>query len=171
MNIVCVSGGSYKSFYINHFIKMKKCDLLIFNFDIIYDYIVKDELLKDAIVTKELLMLSNKLKTIVVAGVYVINNMCKRKSLLICNGDQIEICSMTSGAKIFIGKKCFIIGDDKTKYGKENKIILTKKSLFINTFNCAKNKIYIFCHAYGTKYVVNKKLKRKFNKYSKIILK
>ncbi len=171
MNIVCVSGGSYKSFYLNHFIKMKKCDLLIFNFDIIYDYVVKDELLKDAVVTKELLMLSKKLNSVVVAGVYVVNKEGKKKRIIVCNGDKIEICSIVFGAKIFICNKSFIIGDEKTKYFKENKIILSKKSVYVNLFNCAKNKIYIFCHARGASLVVNKKIKRKFNKYSKFILK
>ena len=37
MKIVCVSGGSYKSFYLNYYVNLKSCDLLIFNYGIIYD--------------------------------------------------------------------------------------------------------------------------------------
>ena len=50
MKIVCVSGGTYKSFYLNYCIKLRQCDLLLFNFGIIYDYVVSEELLKNAIV-------------------------------------------------------------------------------------------------------------------------
>ena len=171
MKIVCVSGGSYKSFYINHFVKMKKCDLLVFNFNIIYDYVVEDELLKGAIVTKELMMLSKRLKTVVVAGVYCVTNEGRKKSLITCNGDKIEICSIEYGAKIFVSNNCFVVGDRTTKFLQNNKIILSEKDIYANLLNCSKNKIYIFCHSRGVSLIVNKKIKRKFNKCSKFILK
>ena len=53
MKIVCVVGGSYKSFYINHFRNIQSCDLLVFNFGILYDYDMKEELLGSAVVTYE----------------------------------------------------------------------------------------------------------------------
>ena len=60
MKIVCVAGGSYKSFYLNYVTKLKKCDLLIFNFGILYDYDIHDELMGKGVVTKELMNLSNR---------------------------------------------------------------------------------------------------------------
>ena len=73
MKIVCACGGSYKSFYLNYFINLKSCDLLIFNFGIIYDYNLENETRGDRIVNKELSMLSKKLNATIVAGVNIID--------------------------------------------------------------------------------------------------
>ncbi|MBE5741681.1 MAG: hypothetical protein E7351_04065 [Clostridiales bacterium] len=171
MKIVCVAGGSYKSFYINCCLRLRKCDLLIFNFDIIYDYVIKDEILGNGVVTKEILLLADRLKCTVLAGVNVIRGNKKSKAILSCDGEKICIHSISSGAKIFIKGKNFVVGDRTTNYGKLNKIILTDRRVYPNVSSCSRCKIYIFCDKFGVDYINNKKLIRNFNKHSKIILK
>ena len=171
MRIVCVAGGSYKSFYINCFLKLKKCNLLIFNYGIIYNYNTKAELLGDALVTKELMSLAKALRCLVVAGVFVENFNKKTKSIIVCNGDKIQIENAKQGAKIMVGNKSFIVGDELTDYKKQNKIILCNKRIEPNLTHCSKRKIYVFCDKFGVSIVQNKKKTRKFYKYSKFILK
>lgn len=105
MKIVCVSGGSYKSFYLNHFASLKRCDLLVFNFGIIYDYVVKDELLDYGVVTKELMHLSNALGAVVVAGVNVVRNGGKTRALIVCDGDKVYLSNLKTGVKICLDKR------------------------------------------------------------------
>lgn len=170
MRIVCVAGGSYKSFYLNYFSKLSRCDLLIFNYGIIYDYNTFNELMGDAIVTKELMNLSQALHCIVVAGVYVVGAQ-KVKSIIVCNGDKIQLDNAISGARIHLKNQTFIVGDEFTDYKKANKIILCNKRIEPNLTHCSKRKIYIFCDKFGVNFVQNQKMTRKFNKYSKFILK
>lgn len=171
MKVIFVAGGSYKSFYLNYFVKLKHCDVLIFNFNILYDYVLKDELLGNALVSKELKTISKKLKCKVVAGINAVylNNVCK--SILVCDGDRITVSSVKFGAKIFINKKAYIVGDEKTNYFYSNKIILSKNRIYPKIENCSKNKIYLFCDSYGVSLIENKNFSRKINKYSKIVLK
>ena len=171
MKIVCVAGGSYKSFYLNYFVKLYKCDLLVFNFGIIYDYDICDELTRQSIVTRELMMLSKKLRCIVVAGVNVVFKEKVDKSIIVCDGEKIHISKAKTGAKICIRKTCFIIGDENTEYKSNNKIILSSKRIYPNIEHCSKRKIYIFCDKFGVCLIEKGKLKRKFHKFSKIILK
>ncbi len=171
MKIICVAGGSYKSFYLNYFIKLNKCDLLVFNFGIIYDYDICQELLKQSIVTKELMSLSNKLKTIVVAGINVISKDKNTKAIIVCDGEKINIVDAKIGAKIFIKGKCFVVGAENTNYKNYNKIVLSKKRIYPILSHCSKRKIYLFCDNFGVCIIENGILKRKFNKFSKFILK
>ena len=105
MKIICVSGGNYKSFYINCATKQYQCDLLVFNSDIIYDYVVKDELLGDAIVTKELTALSKKMGCVVVAKVNVVLNKIVTKSLIVCDGEKLSVGPSKLGQKICVKEK------------------------------------------------------------------
>ena len=114
MKMVFVCGGSYKSFYLNFLKKMSKCDLLVFNFGIIYNYNIKEELLGEGIVSKELFMLSKTLGTVVVAGVYVEGRVL-RKSLIICDGEKLNIVPAFEGVKCFIGKTEVVVGDEKLR--------------------------------------------------------
>ena len=182
MKIVCVSGGSYKSFYLNHFAKIKRCDLLIFNFGIIYDYVVKDELLDYGIVTKELLSLSNSLKAVVVAGVNVVQNNKTTKSLIVSDGEKIYLSTLKLGVKVCLNddgsepwqenntniKKThnktakhaynnqFVVGCKTTDFGRCNKIVFTEQKIKPYTTHCNPNKIYIFCNKFGVNVVKNK---------------
>ncbi len=171
MRIVAVSGGSYKSFYINCFLKLKKCDLLIFNFGIIYNYVVEDELLKSAIVTKELLQLASKLNATVVAGVFVVSKKRRQKSIIVCDGDKIEIQPANKGVLVCLKKCQFFVGDESANCLRYNKIVLSGKRIRPKIEHCSPKKCYVFCDNYGTTFVQNGKFERKFNKYSKIILK
>lgn len=171
MKIVCVSGGNYKSFYLNYFIKLRQCDLLLFNFGIIYDYVVSEELLKNAIVTKELMFLSKKLNAMVVAGVFVNNNNERIKSIIVCDGDKIHLNNIKKGAKISFKNITFIVGDENTNYLHYNKIVFSKNKIIPNLNNCSKRKIYLFCDKSGVSLVQKGEFERKFNKYSKFILK
>lgn len=171
MKIVCVAGGSYKSFYINYAVKLRKCDLLIFNFGILYDYNIKEEVLGNAVLTNELLALSKKLNCTIVAGVFVVNNKERKKAIIVCDKDKIHLSSLKYGARIYVNNREFVAGDRNTNYLNFNKIVLTDKRLDLKLSNCSKRKLYIFCDKYGVNFVINKKMERKFCKYSKIILK
>lgn len=178
MKIVCVSGGSYKSFYLNHFAKIKNCNLLVFNFGIIYDYILKDELFDYGIVTREINLLAKKLNAIVVAGVNVVKSNQKSKSLIVGDGKNIYLSTIDLGVKVCLNnnlknkqsnsstKTNFVIGGVKTNYADCNKIVLTETPFNINVTHCSRKKIYIFCSQHGVNIVKNKKLSRNFYKVS-----
>lgn len=164
MKIVCVAGGSYKSFYLNFFCKLKKCNLLVFNYGIFYDYNVKDELVGNAVVTKEILFLARKLHCLVVAGIYKVFNNRKTKAIIFSNGDKFHLSNTKMGQEIHIKNNSFIVGDETTNYLNKNKIILSTKKITPKLSNCSSKKLYIFCDKFGTTFIQNKKLVRKFNK-------
>ena len=170
MKIVCVCGGSYKSFYLNYFINLKSCDLLIFNFGIIYDYNLENETYGEKIVSKELITLSKKLKATIVAGVNIIDRE-NHKGIVVCNFDKIKLFDACKGAKVLCKNKLFMIGSSNMQVRENNKIILSNKRIYPNLKHCGRNKILIFCDKFGVGVVQNQKLTRKFYKYSKIILK
>lgn len=171
MKIVCVAGGSYKSFYLNHLVKLHKADLLVFNFGIIYDYNQRDELLGHGVVTNELLMLARRLKSIVVAGIYLVRAGVRKKAIILSDGDKIHIFDTTTGAKVYIDNLAFMVGDENTNYNSFHKIVLSKNQIKPNIEHCSKRKILMFCDQFGVNLVQNGKFERIFNKYAKIILK
>ena len=171
MKIVYVAGGSYKSFYLNCFLKLSKLNLLIFNYDILYDYNYSKELLGNNIVTKELMMLSKTLNCVVVAGIYVIRGSEKTKSLILCNGDKLEISKAQTGIEYNYNNVKYIIGDEKTNYKNSCRIVISNKRIYPVKEHCSFNKNYLFCDKHGVTIIQNQNLTRKFNKYSKIILK
>lgn len=170
MKIICVLGGSYKSFYLNYLKSIKRCNLLVFNFGLIYNYNAKEELLGQAVVTKELMFLARKLHAIVVAGVMVEGENVT-KSIIVCDGEKLEIAKAEDGIKLFINKRTIVVGDEKLKAKGVDKIILSTKKIRPNLDKCSYIRNYIFCDNFGVSIVKNKKIIRKFNKYSKIILK
>lgn len=184
MKIVCVSGGSYKSFYLNYFSKIKHCDLLVFNFDIIYDYVLKDEMFDFGVVSRELNLLAKTLNAIVVAGVYVVKNGKKTKSLIVSDGKNIYLSTFELGVKICLRKQSqrlnklnnedafvnFVVGGAKTNYEDSNKIVLNDKPINVKVDHCSNKKIYIFCSNHGVDVVKGKKLTRNFYKVSVINL-
>jgi len=170
MKIICVLGGSYKSFYLNHLKSINRCDLLVFNFGLIYNYNVKDELLGQAIVTKELMSLARRLHCVVVAGVLVeAENLTK--AIILCDGEKVDITPAKAGLKLFTNKKEFVVGDENLKAKGCDKIVLSNKRIYPSGHNISCSRTYIFCDKFGVTIVKNKKIIRKFNKYSKIILK
>ncbi len=171
MKIICVTKTSYKSFYLNYLKHINKCSLLVFNFGIIYDYDVKRELMQSGLVTKELFSLAKSLKAVVIAGVYVVSGNVRKKSIIVCDGEKINIAFASTGAKLYLNKKVIVIGDEKIKTNKTDKIVLTSNRIYPNINHCSQNRTYIFCDDFGTTVVKNKKITRNFNKYSKIILK
>lgn len=173
MKIVCVAGGSYKSFYLNYFVKLKHCDLLIFNYGIIYDYILKDELFDYGIVTKELLNLAVKLKAVVVAGVNIISHGKATKSLIVCDGKKIYTSTLSLGVKICFeeakdgktnNKNQFVVGNNKTNFSRCHKIIFTENMAKPNPIHCSNKKLYIFINKHGVVAVNNKILTKRNNK-------
>ncbi len=166
MKIVCVCGGSYKSFYLNCFVKLKKCNLLLFNFGLFYDYVVGDELLKTGVVTKELLMLARQLNAYVVAGTYMVANGVRKKVVIVCDGDKVEIVEAQNGAVINLKGTLFCVGDEKVRCTKFNKIILSSNRIKPKLNHCIKQRTYIFMDDYGTTLVKNKNLTRKSQKIS-----
>jgi len=170
MKIICVLGGSYKSFYLNHLKSINRCDLLVFNFGLIYNYNVKSELFGDAVVTKELMNLSKALNAIVVAGVYVEGEKIK-KSVIMCDGEKIHIADACVGITLETDKTDFVVGDEKMTTKGVNKIVLSNKRIYPDVKHCADKRVYIFCDKFGVNVVKNKNLTRNFNKYFKMILK
>ena len=73
MRIVCVAGGSYKSFYLNNLYHLGKCDLLIFNYDIFYDIVNRLDI-KQSPTVNEIIQLATRLNCKVVAGVKIIKD-------------------------------------------------------------------------------------------------
>ena len=171
MKIIFVSGGSYKSFYLNHYLILKKCDLLVFNFGVIYDYVLKHENNGFGIVKPELTSIANRLNAKVVAGVNVIDNGQIKKSIIICDGKSIIIKPADIGAYLIVKNRRFAIGNEKCKAHANYKIILSKKRIYPIVSHCSLRKVYVFCDNFGLCLVQNGEIKRKFNKYSKIILK
>ncbi len=171
MKIFCVVGGSYKSFYVNHFFKISKCDLLIFNYGIIYDYDSCEEVMGNAIVTKELMALSQKLHCVVLAGIFKILNGAKVKSIILCDGDKIHLAEAKHGVHLHIKNYDFVVGDESINYSKYNKILLCSKRTYPIVAHCSSQKIYLFIDPFGVDFIENKKLTRKFSKLTKIILK
>ncbi|MBR6778900.1 MAG: hypothetical protein IKM43_01955 [Clostridia bacterium] len=167
MEIVYVAGGSYKSFYLNYFLRLNKCDLIIFNFGIFYD--LSDKIQENTHVFDEIKMISKKLSSIVVACVYKVKN--KQKRFIVCNADKICEKSTKKSLKYLLNQKIYEIGLQDTIFTNHNKILITKNNIYPNILSCSKHKIYMFCDKFGATVVQNKKLKRKFCKYSKFILK
>ena len=171
MKIVCVSGGSYKSFYLNHFLKIKRCDLLIFNFGIIYDYVLKNSNMDFEIVKKELINLSTKLKCVVVAGVNIVGKEKTKKSLIVASGNQICMPNLNLGVKVCLNAQngrnnAFVVGGRSTDFGTCNKIILLDQQIAVDVKHCSYKKIYIFLNKHGVTVVHNKRLKKHFYKVS-----
>lgn len=171
MKIIFVCGGSYKSFYLNHYLKLNRCDLLVFNFGVIYDYDLHIENSNCAIVKPELITIAKRLKAIVVAGVNVLDRVTIKKSILVCDGNTITLKPASKGAFISIKNKRFVVGSDSCTSNAENKIILSNRRIYPIASHCSLRKVYVFCDKFGLCLVQNGKIKRKFNKYSKIILK
>lgn len=135
-----------------------------------YDYVVKEELLGYAVVTRELLMLSKELGCQIVAGVNVVSKFGTKKSIILCDKDKIHIFSVSVGAQVVVGNKLFCIGDESTKLKFGNKIVMSNKRIYPNLNNCSDKKSYLFLDKFGVSFVENKNETRKFNKYSKFIL-
>lgn len=171
MKIIFVSGGSYKSFYLNYYLKLKKCDLLIFNYGIIYDYVLEDELASDGFITKELVGLSKSLKCTVVAGIYVKKGANFEKSIIKCNHDKVSISSSSEGVIIPYKNSYIKIGDVSCNFRNFHKIVFSDNRIIPNLNHCNSYKFYAFVYKYGVEIIIDKKYQRKFNKYSKIILK
>ena len=105
------------------------------------------------------------------AGIYVVHNKNKFKYILMCDGKNIKISTISKGVEFKLKNMPFVVGNEKTNYKNSHKIIFLNNQIKPNVLACSKRKIYLFCDNYGISFVKNKKLKRKFNKYSKIILK
>ena len=77
----------------------------------------------------------------------------------------------TSQLSYFVKNKTFVVGDENTKLNSKNKIILSSKRLYPNLEHCALNKFYVFLDKFGVTFIEKRKMTRKFNKYSKFVLK
>lgn len=166
MKIFCVSGGKYKSFYLNAFLKIKNYDLIVINFGIMYDLLTEAD--KDTVVN-ELLLLQEKAKVPIIAGVKVGEK--RTRKLVFCDEKGYSLHSIKQGVKIKIRNKTFVIGNRFSEYRTYNKIVLGENRINVNPRQCSYGKIYIFCDSFGITKVEKRKISRKFYKYAKIILK
>jgi len=171
MVVFFVSGGSYKFFYLNYFLKLKKCDLLIFNYDIFNS--VNSKIQIDYFYN-EIKLLGEKLNCPIVVGAKFNTNKTKR--LIYYNLKIIYNFSFKKDITIRLKNKKYLIQPyHKTRLINNRnvfcKIVLSEEKLKVDAKSCSINKKYIFCDKQGLTFVENKKLKRNFNKCSKIILK
>ncbi len=167
MKIFCVSGGNYKSFYLNAFLKIKGYDLLIINFGIMYDLF--DPTDETDVVVSELKMLNDKAKVPIIAGVRVGEN--KVKKLMLSFNNKCHTFSLKDGVKIRVKNKTFVVGNKFTNYGNHSRIVLSENRVYPQAKHCSFQKIYIFCDNFGITKIEKRKISRKFYKYAKIILK
>ena len=162
MIIYYIAGGSYKFFYLNYFLKIKKCDLLILNYNIFHN----DNCIKN--IYNELNLLYQRLRCKIVVGV-------ENKKILFYNGKKFNRCFNCVNFKVKNKNYSISSGFNFYKERKNKnqfcKIVIFCKRVNVNLNSCSKNKVYIFCDRNGMSVVKNKKLKRIFNKCSKIILK
>lgn len=170
MKIICVSGGSYKSCYLNFLQKIKSCDLLILNYGVLYtlDYAKINEF---DIVKDEMRMLSSRLHCKIVAGVFVKSGDRTYQSILLLDNNSLEIFGTHSCKTISVKNHKFSLCTNGNYSANCDKIILSTKRIHPNLSHCSRRRKYIFCDNFGVTIVEKKKLKRKFYKYSKIILK
>ena len=166
MRIVCVAGGSYKSFYLNHFLKINKCDLIVFNFGIFYN-IRRSAVNNSKLIFEEIRHLAKCKNCAVVAGVIVDNN----RYFAICQNNKLKIYSSKQQFKLKLADKEFLITQKRVNSFVKNKIIFTDNNNCVNVKACSLSKNYIFIYSRGVDVVVDKKRKRNFCKCSKFILK
>ena len=170
MNIFCIAGGNFYSFYINYLFRIKQCDLLIFNFGIFDSFDRKNKISTDSSI-KEVEQISNHLNCPVLAGVMLKSKHNIYPAILSFYRDQWLIRFAKHGIKLKIKNKTFIIGVSNTDFKNFNKIVLSDVRIYPNINNCSSKKTYIFCDKFGVNIIYKKKLTRKFHKCSKIILK
>jgi len=166
MRIVCVAGGSYKSFYLNRFLKLNKCDLIVFNFGIFYNINSKSSN-KAKLIFQEIRDLSDCKNCVVVAGVVINYN----SFFVVCKNKAFKIYPSKYNVKLKVKDKVILITKGNTFSSVKNKIIFTNCKRCVNIKACSPNKNYIFIHDYGIDIVKNRKLKRNFNKCLNFILK
>ena len=151
MKVVCVSGGSYKSFYINHFLHLKKCDVLIFNFGIIYDY-DKNE---SSVIKNEFKSIYEKLGCVIVAGVKL--NGENEKFFLVFDGVDLVIHQAKNPIKITRKNADIEVGLYNSLFKSDRRIILSKYRVYPNLNHISKNDCYVFCDSSGASIVISKK--------------
>ena len=164
MEIIYVAGGSYKSFYINYFLKLKKCDLIVFNYSVFYNINNKQDF---NLVKNEIMQLSS-IKNCKIIAVLKIKD---KKVFCFCNKTNFTIFNYNKGFIYKQAKEVFSVGVEYSRINAKNKIIFCDNRYVINLNACSKNKFYMFCYNKKLLCVRNKKIKIIFYKYSKIILK
>ena len=164
MIIYYVAGGSYKSFYLNYIKKIKKCDLLIFNYGIFYEI---NTFVDYETVKNEILILANKLKCRVLS----ILKIGKTKKFCLSNKSKVDLFNYNKGVNFKFSDIDFFAGNMYCKNNSKNKIIFCKNKYKPDLKACSRYKFYMFCYNKGVCYSYNKKLKTNFAKCLKIILK
>lgn len=171
MKIVFVLGGSYKSFYLNYFLKLTSCDLLVFNFDVLYDVNIEAEHNNKGVVFKELQGLAEKLGCEIVAGVNVVAGGKIKPAIMYFSGGEFKTFNPYFGCRFKLKNKSIVVADDGNNLTADVKIVLSKKRIVPSISHCSNKKIYAFCDQFGINLIENKKLTRKFYKYTTIIIK
>ena len=161
-----VVGGSYKGFYLNQLKKIGKIDLLIFQQDIFYEFDYEQELLGEAVVSKELIYLNKLLNCPIV--VYGESNLLGQKSkcLITCVNGKISIVDNGVDVSIFIKQKNVIISNKLFKYNNNFVTIslVDKKPFYLEKYKNAGNN-YFICDKTGVTKIKNAQIYRKFKKY------
>ena len=171
MKIVFVLGGSYKSFYLNYFLKLTSCDLLVFNFGVLYDVDVEAERAGKGVVFSELKNLSDKLGCEIVAGVSVKSGDATKFKILHYKNGEIKLFNSRFGCKFNKKNKKIVVADDGNNLTADVKIVLSKKRIVPTPTHCSNKKIYAFCDEFGINLIVKKKLTRRFYKYTAVDIK
>ena len=165
MRVVCVAGGSYKSFYLNYFVNLRRCDLLILNFNIFYK-INSLEQFNNSSVVSEIVNLFLLKRCVVVAGVFIGN----KQYVVVYKNGKLQMNIAAKGIIVNIKRQKFLVSTIQHSTRIKNKIIFTKSKVK-SCFNCSNQKQYIFVSPNGVDLVRKQKLKRIFNKCSQFSLK
>ena len=135
MRIVCVAGGSYKSFYLNHFLKINKCDLIVFNFGIFYNIRI-NSVNNSKLIFEEICHLAECKNCAIVAGVVIDNN----RYFVICKNGELNIYSAKKQAILKLRNKEFLITEKRFDSFVKNKIIFTNNSERVKANACSLRK-------------------------------
>lgn len=163
MVIYYVAGGSYRSFYLNNFLKIKRCDLLIFNYGVFNNI---ENSFQCCQLIKEVKSLSKKLN----CAIIFIVSVKKFKKIGFFNKKNVYFYHFNKILNVKICHKIFAVGKLFSNFKAKNKIIFCD-NVNVNIKNCSENNTYLFCYDKKIEVVQDKKIKRNFNKCSKIILK
>lgn len=163
MKILFVVGGGYKAFYLNHLKRFHSLDLLVFQSNILYEFNYYNEMLKDGLITNEILSLQKKFNTKIIAIINTNLFGIIKKECLYCDENGIKILNLNKNINLFIKNKKIII---KNRYFVPNKdicIFIINKSENKNKYIKLLKKGFV-CDDKGVTLVNNGRIIRKFRK-------
>lgn len=166
MKLLFVVGGSYKAFYLNQLKNINNVDIVIFQQGIFYDFDYEEELLGEALVSKELLHLNGMLGCPII--VFGQSNLMgnKSKCLIACVNNKISIISKNDELCLFVKRRSVVMSSKLFARGRGFVTIslLDKKAVNLDEYKNMGNN-YFICDKTGVTKIKNGQIYRKFRKY------